>query len=114
MPEKKGLPLYLLKRIHRLQEHFNSRAFTANEARKILPSSKSYQYFVLFKLVRAGLLRRFGPGVYQVAKAIEEPRISVYLSDVEQKIKKHLLLFSLISQILSETRHSDCVTIKVR
>jgi len=90
MSGKKGLPLYLLKRIHRLQEHFNSRSFTASEARKILPGSKSYQYLVLFKLVRAGLLRRFGPGVYQVAKAIEEPRVPVYLSDIGQKIKKHL------------------------
>lgn len=90
MSEKQGLPLYLLKRIRGLQEHFNSRPFTASEAKRILPGSKSYQYFLLFKLVHAGLLKRSGPGVYQVAKAIEEPRISVYLSDVGQKIKKYL------------------------
>ena len=90
MSEKQGLPLYLLKRIHGLQGHFNSRPFTAREARKVLPGSKSYQYLVLFRLVRAGLLKRYGPGVYQVAKAVEEPRISVHLSDVGQKIRKYL------------------------
>ena len=90
MSEKQGLPLYLLKRIHGLQEHFNSRPFTVNEAREILSGSKSYQYFVLSKLVRAELLKRFGPGVYQVAKATEKPRTSAYLSDVGQKIKEYL------------------------
>jgi hypothetical protein len=90
MSEKQGVPLYLLKHIHGLQKHFNARPFTAGEARKILPGSRSYQYLILFRLVRAGLLKRFGPGVYQVSKTVEEPRISVYLSDVGQKIKKYL------------------------
>ena len=90
MSGKQGLPLYLHKDIRVLKENFNSRPFTASEARRILPGSKSYQYFLLFRLVHAGLLERFAPGVYQVAKAREEPRISVYLSDVGQKIKKYL------------------------
>jgi hypothetical protein len=91
MSEKQGLPLYLRKCIRVLKRNFNSRPFTANEARRILPGSKSYQYFLLFKLVRAGRLERFGPGVYQVAKAMEEPRMSVYLTDVGEKIKKYLI-----------------------
>jgi len=91
MSEKQGLPLSLLKGIRVLKENFNSRPFTASEARRILPGSKSCQYLLLFRLVHAGLLERFGPGVYQVAKAVEEPRISVYLTDVGQKIKKYLM-----------------------
>lgn len=91
MSEKQGLPLYLHKGIRVLKENFDSRPFTASEARRILPGSKSYQYFLLFRLVHAGLLERFAPGVYQVTKAREEPRISVYLSDVGQKIKKYLM-----------------------
>lgn len=90
MSEKQGLPLYLCKCIRVLKRNFNSRPFTAGEARRILPGSKSYQYFLLFKLVYAGLLERFGPGVYQVTKVREEPRISVYLTDVGKKIKKYL------------------------
>jgi len=84
------LPPYLANNLKKLQEAFGDEPFTAQEAREILPVSKSLLFKILHELVKGGHLTRLGRGIYALDGS--KPRLAVSLSETGQKM--HQALYS--------------------
>lgn len=82
------MPPYLANNLQKLQDAFGDEPFTVQEAKEILPVSKSFLFKILHELVKGRRLTRLGRGIYALDGS--KSRLAVSLSETGRKIHEAL------------------------